>query len=74
MQMQSQRDRKPTPEPLLVSERAAAVALGVSARSVFNMIERGDVAAVRIGKRKLVTVASIRAFIERAGTTEGGAA
>ncbi|HLP84596.1 MAG TPA: helix-turn-helix domain-containing protein [Phycisphaerales bacterium] len=68
------KDRKPAPEPLLVSERAAGVALGVSARSVFNLLARGDLTAVRIGKRKLVTVASIRAFIERAGTPEGGAA
>jgi excisionase family DNA binding protein len=74
MQIEKGKDREPTPEPLLVSERAAAVVLGVSPRSIFNMIDRGEVIAVRIGKRKLISVASIHAFIERAGTTQGGVA
>lgn len=74
--MQGEKDEicKTGPDPLLVSEREAGVVLGVSARSVFNLLARGDLTAVRIGKRKLVTVASIRAFIERAGSTEGGTA
>jgi excisionase family DNA binding protein len=74
MQVQNRRDREPTPEPLLVSERKAGSTLGVSARTIFNMVARGDLKAVRIGKRKLISVASIRAFIERAGTTQGGGA
>jgi excisionase family DNA binding protein len=74
MQSEKGKDRGPSPEPLLVSERNAGGTLGVSARTVFNMVARGDLKAVRIGKRKLITVASIRAFIERGGSGEVGAA
>ncbi len=68
------KERDRNADPLLISERNAGSTLGVSARTVFNMIARGDLKAVRIGKRKLITVESIRDFIARAGSGQGGVA
>ena len=73
--MQENTQAKEASAPLLVNERRAAAMLGISSRTIFSMAARGDLATVRIGKRKLITVASVQDFIQRTATrTEGGAA
>jgi hypothetical protein len=49
-------------EPVLASRRAAALALGVSIRTVDVLIARQTLQTRRIGRRRLVVVSSIHAF------------
>lgn len=50
----------------------AAIALGVSPRLVRNLIARGELPVVRIGRRVLVSVRTLDAYI-RAHETAGEA-
>jgi excisionase family DNA binding protein len=49
---------------LLVSQCEAARLLGVERTTIWRMCGRGDLARVRIGRRALITMASVDAFIE----------
>jgi len=49
-------------EPLLVSEETAAVMLGVSARTVWQLGKAGVLTTGRIGRRKNYLVASLKAY------------
>lgn len=52
-------------EPLLLTERQAARALGVSARTVWALADSGELAVVRLGRRlKRYDLQDIRALIE----------
>jgi excisionase family DNA binding protein len=52
------------PNPvLLVSQHDAARLLGVERTTIWRMCGRGDLARVRIGRRSLITMESINAFI-----------
>ncbi len=66
--------RKRHPQPLeavnvhdaLLTVRNAGIALGLSEATVFRLIRRGDLEAVRIGARcTRVRAASVRAFAAR---------
>ncbi len=65
------------PNPDLVSVREAANYLRVSARTVYRLIETGQINAVRIGKqwripyRDLPAVGSARPTIERHEAVQG---
>jgi hypothetical protein len=74
-------------EPLLVSKRDAALMLGVSPRTVSNLMRAKSLPCRRIGRRSLIPVASIKNFIRhdhpmspaphsraRAAETQGGEA
>jgi len=52
-------------EPLAVSVEAAANMLGIGRSSVFNLLNDGSLASVKIGKRRLIAVAELRAFLDR---------
>jgi len=53
------------PEPLLVSRKQAAVLLGVCLRTVGNLLRSKALTTRRIGTRTLVTMASLKKFIQR---------
>jgi len=55
-------------EPLAVTVPEAARLLGVSPALAYELIARGDLNAVRLGRRLVVPVASLRDLI---GTADG---
>lgn len=65
-----QNDKKKQPEaatkPLLRSIRDTSEDLGIGRTKTYELIGRGELATVQIGSRRLITVASINALIERA--------
>jgi len=54
-------------EPLAVTVPEAARLLGVSAALAYELIARGDLAAVRLGRRLVVPVSSLRELIGTPG-------
>jgi hypothetical protein len=50
---------------ILVSKREAALALGVSVRTIENYVNTKELVARKAGRRTLVTVASLEAFARR---------
>lgn len=48
---------------LLVDERTAAAMLGVAPRTIWAMAASGELPSVRIGRRKLYAIESLRRFI-----------
>lgn len=57
-------------QPRLLSLRDAAAALSLSHWTVRELIWRGDLPSVRVGRRILVDVRDLDAFIERNKQTE----
>ncbi len=55
----------PAAPPLLVSEREAGRLLGVTPRTVFNLRQRGELPAVKIGTRVLYDRRDVEVFISR---------
>ena len=53
------------PERLLVGKREAAIMLSVSVRTVSNLLRMKSLASRRIGRRSLITMQSLRAFIRQ---------
>lgn len=51
--------------PSLYTKKAAAEALGISVRLLEMMIQRGDLAHVKIGSRTLIDPADVREFIQK---------
>ena len=49
--------------PLLVSVEKAASLLGVSARTIHRLVVEGTLPHVRVGRRLLLSVASLEAWI-----------
>lgn len=52
-------------QPLAHSPDHAAQRLGVSTRSVYNLISTGELRSFKIGKRRLITDPECVSFIER---------
>jgi excisionase family DNA binding protein len=52
-------------EPLAHSPDRAAQRLGVSTRSVYNLISLGELRSFKVGKRRLITDAECVSFIAR---------
>jgi excisionase family DNA binding protein len=55
-------------DPLLLSVRDAARALGIGRTSLYRMISEGSVLTVRLGGRRLVRLDSLREVVERASS------
>ncbi len=49
--------------PLLLSQQEAAYLLGVERTTIWRMTKRGDLTPVRIGRRALITRASVEDYI-----------
>lgn len=52
--------------PIVVSARDAAVILGIGRTKIFELINCGQLKTIKIGRRTLVTMASIRALVDKA--------
>ena len=50
---------------ILISKREAAIALGVSVRTVDNLIQCKELQARRVGRRTLIAVAELERFARR---------
>lgn len=60
----------PSDEPIVISIAEAATRLGIHRQTLRAAIERGDLHAVRVGRRWLVPVAAIDQLLE--GRRAGG--
>jgi excisionase family DNA binding protein len=60
--------------PFLVDEREAARFLGVSPRTIWTLAANGELPTVKIGRRKMYSVESLKEFVlareSRAGVDE----
>lgn len=54
---------------LLIDVDAAAKSLGIGRSSMYALMNAGDVATVVIGRRRLVTADSLRAYVDEHATT-----
>jgi excisionase family DNA binding protein len=62
-----ERDTRP-----LLSMKAAAERLGVTDRSVFHLVERGEIPSIRVGKaRRVIEPAAIEEYIDRQRSVRG---
>lgn len=52
-------------ERLAVGVEEAADMLGIGRSSVFALMNAGDLKSLKVGKRRLIAVAELRAFLER---------
>ena len=52
-------------DPLAVKISCAHELLGVSRTTIYGLISKGKIATVKIGKRRLVILASLKAFLEQ---------
>lgn len=60
-----------TPAPLLVDRREAARLLGVSPGSVDNLRQRGELASLKLGARRLFDVDDLRQLVARRKGVDG---
>lgn len=51
-------------EPLAISINDAAKALGIGRSSVYALLKTGSLDAIKIGRRTLLTTASVRRLVE----------
>jgi len=54
-------------EPILTSVAEAAKALGIGRTSIYALIREGRIDVVKLGRRTLVKLASIRRLLDQAG-------
>jgi excisionase family DNA binding protein len=66
-------NQKPTIEPLLLTTKQVASALGISERSVFTHIASGKLPSVRIGASRRVRVQDLEGFTQSGLQSEGDA-
>jgi excisionase family DNA binding protein len=52
-------------EPLAISVNGAAKALGIGRSSIYGLVEAGQLDAIKIGRRTLLTTASIYRLTDR---------
>jgi len=57
-------------ERLSFSVQEAAASIGVSSRTVHDLIRRGDLAHYRVGQRVLIPATALRQFIESRTQTQ----
>lgn len=58
-------DSNVTNQPLAVSLRTAAERLGVCERTVWTLVARGELVSRRIGRRRVIPVITLEAFLRR---------
>jgi excisionase family DNA binding protein len=66
--MDSTKDPK---DPLLLSKNEAAKVLGVSVRTIENLLRRCDLPSVPIGRRRMIPVNALTVFVRRRTTHAG---
>lgn len=49
---------------LTVSIKTAAAMLGIGRSTLYGFLDAGEIETVKVGRRRLVVVASLRAFVE----------
>ncbi|MDB5711673.1 MAG: excisionase family binding protein [Sphingomonas bacterium] len=59
----SQRKRGTPPEPLAVRIDVAATMIGLSRSKIYELIEEGAITSVKVGRSRLIPVASLHAFL-----------
>jgi excisionase family DNA binding protein len=52
------------PEPMLVTAKHAAHLICISERHLYSLTQRGELKAVRIGRKKLYRMVDIQRFVE----------
>lgn len=57
-------------ERLLIGIEDAAATLGVGRSTAYLLIHTGDLETVKIGRRSLITAASVRHYVERLTSTD----
>lgn len=57
-------------EPIAVSIKAAGASLGIGRTSVYRFLKEGRLESFSAGRRRLITIASIRAFVTAAQASE----
>ncbi len=57
-------------ERLLIGIEDAAETLGVGRSTAYSLINAGDLETVKIGRRSLITAASVRDYVERLTSTD----
>jgi excisionase family DNA binding protein len=55
--------RDMTPEPLAVRIDVAAMMIGLSRSKLYELMEVGAIASVKVGRSRLIPVASLHAFL-----------
>jgi excisionase family DNA binding protein len=58
------------PEPALWSVQQAAIYLGVSTRTIHNLMARGELVRRKIGSRTLIPKTSLQSFLKRDHETQ----
>lgn len=58
-------------EPLALSPDLAARRMGVSTRSIYNLIASGDLKSFKVGKRRLITDATLVEFVRQKVASAG---
>ena len=54
-----------TMEPLAVSIQGACAAIGVKRSTLYTLMGSKELPSVKVGKRRLILVSAIRAYLER---------
>lgn len=57
----------PSPSPRTVSINDAASMLGIGRSTVYGLLKFGELSSIHIGRRRVVTVQSIDALVEKQG-------
>ena len=57
---------------LAVGMAEAALRLGLSARTIANLIRRNELPSRKVGRRRIIPVAALEAFVARDHATVGG--
>lgn len=55
----------PKLQPLAHSPDSAAIRLGVSTRSVYNLIAKGELKTFKVGKRRLIPDPELQRLVDR---------
>ena len=60
-------------EPLSVDIPSACHLTGLGRSKLYDLLGKGDIASVKIGKRRLILVAELRTWLQRLANSQRGA-
>lgn len=63
----------PPGQPLLHSIPEAAALLGVGRSTIYRLFDRGELASVSLGRRRMVTTAELKRYVHELANAESGA-